>query len=328
MILLRFALPRLCLASAVVCFPAALSPCAFGQAAPSALDGPPFAAPSEVIAAAAKVTPEKYANVTVLYEEEKDVLDIEGRVTNVHRLIYRMETQAGVESSPETAVSWEAFYQKEPMIRARVIRPDGSVAELDTKTITDVPARNEGDGTYSDERIHKAPLPGLSVGAIVESETTRIDKEPFFAGGGVYRFFLQRDVPVMRTRVIVEAPASLPLQYRVGLLPGIAVKDESAAGTRRLVFDQGYLAAAINSDILLATRAPRFPMVEVSTGKSWESVAEAYRSVADPQIRPEQATEFVRGQPGRPCAYRCRGAPCLHPSAGLPAAQGGALHGH
>jgi tetratricopeptide (TPR) repeat protein len=295
MILLRFALRRLCLASSVVCFPAVFLPCAFGQAATSALDGPAFAAPSEIIAAAAKVTPEKYANVTILYEEEKDVLDIDGRVTNVHRLIYRIETQAGIESWSESAVAWEAFYQKEPTIRARVIRPGGSVAELDAKTITDVPARNEGDGTYSDERIHKAPLPGLSVGAIVESETTRIDKEPFFAGGGVYRFFLQRDVPVMRTRVIVEAPAALPLQYRVGLLPGIAVKDESAAGTRRLVFDQGYLAAAINSDIQLATRAPRVPAVEVSTGKSWESVAEAYRLLAEPQIQPDQAKEFIRG---------------------------------
>ncbi len=295
MILLRFALPRLCLASSVVCFQVALLPCAFGQTPTSALDGPAFAAPSEIIAAAAKVTPEKYANVTILYEEDKDVLDTEGRVTNVHRLIYRIETQAGMESWSESAVAWEAFYQKEPTIRARVIRPGGSVAELDAKTITDVPARNEGDGTYSDERIHKAPLPGLSIGAIVESETTRIDKDPFFAGGGVYRFFLQRDVPVMRTRVIVEAPAALPMQYRVGLLPGIAVKDESTAGTRRLVFDQGYLAAAINSDIHLATRAPRVPTVEVSTGKSWESVAEAYRLLAEPQIQPEQAKELVRG---------------------------------
>jgi tetratricopeptide (TPR) repeat protein len=295
MIVLRFTLPRLCLASSVVCFQMALLPYAFGQAATSALDGPAFAAPSEIISAAAKVTPEKYANVTILYEEEKDVLDAEGRVTSDHRLIYRIETQAGVEAWSESAVAWEAFYQKEPTIRARVIRPGGSVAELDAKTITDVPARNEGDGTYSDERIHKAPLPGLSVGAIVESETIRIDKEPFFNGGGVYRFFPQREVPVMRTRFIVEAPAALPLQYRVGLLPGIAVKDESAAGTRRLVFDQGYLAAEINSDIHLATRVPRFPTVEVSTGKSWESVAEAYRLLAEPQIQLEQAKEFVHG---------------------------------
>lgn len=296
MILLRFALPRLCLASSLVCFHVvALSPCALGQAATSPMDGPAFAAPSDVIAAAAKVTPEKYANVTVLYEEEKDALDTGGRVTNTHRLIYRIETQAGVESWSESAVAWEAFYQKEPTIRARVIRPGGSVTELDAKTITDVPARNEGDGTYSDERIHKAPLPGLSIGAIVESETTRVDKEPFFGGGGVYRFFLQRDVPVIRTRLIVEAPAALPLQYRVGLLPEIAVKDESAAGTRRLIFDQGYLAATINSDIQLTTRVPRVPSVEVSTGKSWESVAEAYRLLAEPQIQPEQAKEFVRG---------------------------------
>ena len=80
MIVLRFTLPRFCLASSVVCLQMALLPCAFGQAATSALDGAAFAAPSEIISAAAKVTPEKYANVTILYEEEKDVLDAEGRV--------------------------------------------------------------------------------------------------------------------------------------------------------------------------------------------------------------------------------------------------------
>ncbi len=271
------------------------APTAYGQGAPAALGGTAFAAPVDVIAAAAKITPEKYAKVTVLFEEEKDVLDSEGRVTNTHRLLYRIETQSGLEEFSESAVGWEAFYQNAPAIRARVIRADGSVVELDAKTITDVPARNEGDGTYSDERIHKAPLPGLGIGAIVESETTRVDKEPFFSGGGVYRFFLQRDVPVIRTRLVVEAPAGLPLQYRVGLLPEVAVKDESAGGVRHLMFEQGYLAPLMNSDIGLATHFPHEPWIEVATGKSWEAVAESYRLLADPQIQPDQVKDFIRG---------------------------------
>ena len=35
--------------------------------------------------------------------------------------------------------------------------------------------------------MRKAPLPGMTVGAIVEEETTVSDKQPFFSGGGVYR---------------------------------------------------------------------------------------------------------------------------------------------
>ncbi len=274
-----------------------------GQIAAWPLDGPVFqASPSEIQSAAQKITPEKYAQATVLYEEEKNTLDSDGKLTNVHRLIYRIETKAGIDSWSESSVEWEAFYQKEPTIRARIIRPDGNTIELDQKTVTDVPARNEEDGAYSDERIHKAPLPGLIIGAIVETETTRIDKQPFFSGGGVYRFYFQRGVPIIRTRLIVEAPATLPIQFRVNLLPDVAVKDESAAGVPRLVFDQGHLAPLVNSDIELATSVPRVPVVEVSTGKSWEAVAQNYRLLSEPQIRPDQVKEFVRGTTPAPTA--------------------------
>jgi transglutaminase-like putative cysteine protease/tetratricopeptide (TPR) repeat protein len=268
----------------------------FGQISAWSLDGPSFqASPSEILAAAGKIVPEKYAQATVLYEEDHNVFDSAGKVTNVHRLIYRIETQAGIDAWSESSVEWEAFYQNEPTIRARVIRPDGSATELDRKTITDVPAQNEGDGTYSDERIHKAPLPGLTTGAIVETETTRTDKEPYFSAGGVYRFYFQRGVPIIRTRLIVEVPAALPLQFRVDQLPDIAVRDETAAGVRRIIFGQGHLAPLVNSDINLTTRVPRNPFIELSTGKSWEVVAQSYRLLAEPQIKPDEVKEFLRG---------------------------------
>src|ERR1700679_1062203 len=96
--------------------------CALAAQAPTwPLDGPALTAtPAEMLAAAAKVAPEKFAETTVLFEEEKNVLDATGRLTKTHRIIYRIETQAGVESWSEASVEWEAFYEKEPTIRARV----------------------------------------------------------------------------------------------------------------------------------------------------------------------------------------------------------------
>ena len=278
-----------------LCLSILVSQAGYGQDHPSSpLEGAAFSAsPTEISAAAATIPPSKDAPVTVLYEEDKNQLDADGRVTNSHRLIYRIETQAGVESWTETSVEWESFYQKEPTLRARIIRTDGALIELDQKTITDVPARNESEGTYSDERIHKAPLPGLGIGAIVETETTRIDKEPYFSSGGVYRFYFQRGVPIAESRIIVEAAAALPLQYRTGFLSDTAIKDDSVDGVRRLVFEERNLPAAINSDIALATREQHTPWAEVSTGKSWEAVAQSYRLLAEPQIQPDQVKAFV-----------------------------------
>jgi tetratricopeptide (TPR) repeat protein len=264
------------------------------QVASWPLDGPAFSAsPAEISASAAKISPEKFADATVLYEEEKYQIDASGRVTNTHRVIYRIETAEGVDAWSEASVEWEPFYQKEPSIRARVIQANGSVAELDQKTVTDVPAQDEDEGTYSDNRIHKAPLPALSAGAIVEQETTRVDKETFFAGGEFYQAFFQRDVPVVRTRLVVEVPSGIPLQYKTGFLPQIANKDEETGGIRRLTFDQGHLAPWVESDINLATPFPRAPWVEFSTGKSWQSVSHGYFELAEPQIKPDQVKSIL-----------------------------------
>ena len=226
-----------CLRPALVCFSAACfaicpQPGLLSQTASSwLLDGPAFSASAaEISAAAAKIAPEKFADATVLYEEVKYQLDSAGRLTNTHHLIYRIETAEGVDSWSEASVEWEPFYQKAPSIRARVIQANGSVTELDQKTVTDVPAHDEGEHTYSDDGIHKAPLPAVSAGAIVEQETTRIDKETYFSGGEVYQVFFQRDVPVMRTKLVVEAPAGTPLQYKTEFLPDLATKDEDAGG--------------------------------------------------------------------------------------------------
>ena len=285
----RFNLPRYFLIACLVILPRAIH----AQNVAWPLDGPAFSAsPTDIAAAAAKIPAEKFAPITVLYEEEKDVLDAAGRVTNTHRVIYRIETQAAVEAWSEASVEWEAFYQQEPEIHARVIRPDGAAVELDQKTLTDVPAQNESDGTYSDERIHKAPLPGLAVGAIVEEETIRADKDPLFSAGGVYRTYFQREVPIVRSRLIFEAPTGTVLQYRVNFLPEIEVKSEETGGIHRLIFDQGHLAPIVRSDINLATSKPLYPTVEVSTGKSWQSVADTYRQLAEPQIQPDQVKQF------------------------------------
>jgi hypothetical protein len=156
------------LLAASLCLCPSLSDIASAQVAAWPFEGPAFSAsPAEIAAAASKIAPEKFADATVLYEESRYKLDDEGRVTITHRMVYRIETAAAVQSWSEAAVQWTAFYQKQPVIRARVIGKDSHVAELDVATLTDVPARNEGDGTYSDERVRKGPLPALSAGSIV-----------------------------------------------------------------------------------------------------------------------------------------------------------------
>lgn len=260
------------------------------------LDGPAFhASAADLKDAAAKIVAEKDAEASVLFEDERYSIDGAGRVTEAHHIIYRIETAAGVEHWAEVSAEWETFYQDQPTMRARVIRADGSAIELDPATETDVAANESGDGTLSDDRVHKAPLPGIGVGSIVEEETTTVDKEPFFGGGGFYRVYMQRGVPITRSRLTVSLPTSTPFAYRVLRLPNVAIKDEKAGNVRTVTFDQGYLPGGVSSDIGLPTPEPVWPEIDFATGKSWHEVATAYDHIAEPQVRPDQVKALVPG---------------------------------
>jgi tetratricopeptide (TPR) repeat protein/transglutaminase-like putative cysteine protease len=251
--------------------------------------------------AAAQITPEKFMEATVLFERDSYRIDAEGRVTYGHSLLFRIETQAGVDDWAETSARYAPWYQNQPTIQARVILPDGRVSQLDLKTVIDGPASDDDNDVYTDERIRKAPLPALAIGAIVEEETVTEDRQPFFAGGGVYRDYASRSVPIVRSELLIDAPSTLKLQYSVHHLDTVKVSDSEHNGMRHLQFAQGYLPARADSDIKLATHDDLSPMIEFSTGESWAAVANAYRQLAEAHIDPDKVKALL---PSSPAATR------------------------
>ena len=278
-----------CMRTAVLLVLSAFSPVLFAQAHGWPFDGPAFSAsPTEIQTAASTIKPEPFTNATVLFEQERYSIDSSGKVTHVHQLLYRIETKAGVDQWSQTSIQWDPWYQNQPSIRARILQVDGKVSELDPHTLTDVPAKNEQDDTFSNARIYKGPLPSLDVGAIVEEETTVADKLPFFPGGSVYRVYLSRDVPVIRSRVILEIPADTPFQSKINFLPDAKIQTQLVEGIRRSTYDQYPVARAPSSDIDLPTDKLLYPYVEFSTGASWATVASTYQRIAEPQIQPDR----------------------------------------
>jgi hypothetical protein len=194
--------------------------------------------------AAEQITPEKFMEVTGLFERDSYRFDADGRVTYRHTLLFRIETQEGIENWAETSARDAPWYQNQPPIQARVILPDGRVSQLDSKTVIDGPAFEDDDDVYTDERIRKAALPALAVGAIVEEETVTEDKQPFFAGGDIYRDFASRSVPIVRSELLIDAPTTLKLQYRVHHLDTVKVTESEQDSVRHLQFAQGLLTRA------------------------------------------------------------------------------------
>jgi tetratricopeptide (TPR) repeat protein len=267
---------------------------AIAQSADWPIVGPAFAASAaEIQAAAAGIPAEPLTEATIFFERDHFTFDAAGRVTYRHDLIYRIETQEGVKNWSEVRVGWSPWYQDAPDIRARVIAPDGKLSVLDQKTITDGPAREDSEDTYSDARVRKVPLPALSVGVIVEQETVSIDRQPRFSGGLAYGNSFTWNVPFKRGELLVDLPASLNFRINVHALPDAKVKDEVVGDIRHYSLEQGHIPAYSDADISLPTHNFIGHGTSFSTGESWSSVAEAYRKLAEANIDPASVKSLL-----------------------------------
>jgi tetratricopeptide (TPR) repeat protein len=263
--------------------------------AADAWDGAPFATPAhELLQAAAAVTRERPNDIVVLLDERTFVFDEQHRVTHTSRLIYRVDSPDGVENWAASTAHWQPWHQARPVIRARVITTDGREHQIDQNLLTESGTR-DSSLVYDDDHTLQGPLPAVAIGAVVEEEITVRDEKPFFSAGSVFREYVGRAVPTLRTRIIIDAPESLPLKHVTRLLPNAQVKESRAAGRVRWTVEQGVVDEMDEMEANLPSDAPGWPSVEFSSGASWETVASVYRGMTEPRVRNDDARPLLSG---------------------------------
>lgn len=256
---------------------------------------PHFSADAKTLyAAASGVSAPDGTNITVLVESDSYSFDESGRLTHTGYLIFKVLTQKGAEGWDSLAVGWEPWHQARPVIRARVIAPDFSVHMLDAKTITETPAREGDYKTYSDGKRLRAPLPAIAPGVVVEEEYTERETEPLFAPGRVGEDTLGEErVPVEHSVAVFEFPASLPLRTQTLLMPDLKPVRSESDGKVTLTFEQGRLEGVEPLDPYLPSDVVHYPVVEYSTGASWQAIASAYADDVDNRAKSAAVQSIV-----------------------------------
>jgi TonB family protein len=242
-------------------------------------------------------------DVVMIREEQSHVFEADGRCTSTYYIVYKVVTQKGAESWADASLPWEPWHEEPPTLKARVITPDREEHVLDAKTISDSAARETDSKTYSDRRILRAPLPAMTVGAVVEEEFIKKETAPLFGAGTVSKFYFGHTVPVTQARLLLDAPASLPLQYRLDLLPNLKPQRIEQNGRVQIVFEAGPLEALDAVPDYLPNNVPVYPGVTFSTGASWQAMAEAYSKIVDERITTTnvapQVKHFLLGKTSR-----------------------------
>ncbi len=245
--------------------------------------------------AASTVNPKPGTDVVVLSEEENYVFDVDGKAVHTHYLVYKILTQNGAQGWDAISLAWEPWHEERPTMRARVITPDNLVHALDPKTISDAPAREGGEKTYGDGRVLRAPLPAIAPGSVVEEEEVSKERAPFFGAGVVVRNYFGGTVPVERSMLTLDAPASLPLRYSSQLLPDMKPQKNETNGRTQVIFEKGPMDALDEIENYLPKDAPAQPQVTFSTGDSWQTIAEGYGKIIDEKAVTKDVQPLVNG---------------------------------
>ena len=282
------------LVPALLCFALAALP-ALASTGPETLEGwdpewlgEPFGAePADLLAAADRwaesETLDPESSILVLYQGSEYSFDDEGRMTYRRHMIYRPLDQDGVDGWATVGAGWAPWHQDRPQVRARVVAPDGTVRELDASTLVESPTAEISPDIFDDRLQLQAPLPGLRVGAVVEEFVEVRDREPFFAEGTTDFDYLVNTGHLVLGRLVLEAPADLPLRYRVDKSE-VEPLESLTDGRRRLVFTIRDVPPVEAPEPGLPYDEPAYPGVAFSTADSWQAVAASYGEIVDQRL--------------------------------------------
>lgn len=248
--------------------------------------------PAELQKAFADVKPGSNP-VTILTEEATYEFDASGKFVHRHYLVFKAWTKQGAENWAMLQRYWSPWQEDRPLVRARVVGEDGSVHELDPKTVIDAAAKDGDADVISDKRMVKAPLPAMQAGSVVEQEVIEKQTQLSLPAGTTRYFYFGSSVPVEHTVVRIEGPESIPFRFKTSLLPELKIQDSKANGTRSIVLEQGPMKPVKRGFPYLPPEEPRSPHITFSTAKDWAGVASDYSALVEQQLRGFNAATYL-----------------------------------
>lgn len=260
--------------------------------------GEPFtAAPKEVIKSASDsedgINADNNRGILLLFKHIKLNYEADGTANRTEHLVYKVLDRDSVENASVIDESWSPWFEKSPVIEARVISPRGTVTELNPETLTEAAARQLEGGVLSDDKRVQGVLPNLRVGSIVERLTTFQEKESFCEHGSLFRTTTGRLAGLKHWKFTVTAPEELSLKFKVRGAD-FSPKVSTTGGVKTWHFEQKNKGVPKGTWRNQSPDHVFVPMVDFTTGKSWNEIAKFYSQHVEDQIKSSDVTEFVK----------------------------------
>jgi transglutaminase-like putative cysteine protease/tetratricopeptide (TPR) repeat protein len=241
----------------------------------------PFAVPAAEIRALPLPRSPKEEDAEILFQSVRVNIEKDATVSRQLHQIIRVITQQGLEDWSDVRMTFDPWYENRPVIKARVVTPDGRENWLDPQTITE--EASKADEAYSTRRRVRAPLPAVTAGAVIEVLYQQSQHKPFFAAGTRGREYLYAPTYTQTMRLTFDVDIRVPFQYQAR---GTTLKPQvvTSAGRKLITFElQDELPFAKWPSATPPDVAP-VPVVEYGFASSWRDVADAYSQEVDRQL--------------------------------------------
>lgn len=262
-----------------------------GLVLPAAADVDP-----KIVEAIRKVKPADYpsANSVAILNEQAVVYQADGKFTNTMHTVRLVLATDGKARASATSIKYARDTEKEEVLVAQVIKPDGQAIPVKPSDIQDVEQQGEANIYDPQGRAIKITFSGLAVGDAVEvvhKLTRSLPTRPDYFND-VFPF--QGTEPVVSATYAVDGPASRPLVAEL-YHPERGAK---VVATRQKVGDRiRYAWTAKNAPQLVPETAMNFstevPMLVVTTDPSWQNFSKWWAELTRPQMEltPELAAK-------------------------------------
>jgi transglutaminase-like putative cysteine protease len=220
------------------------------------------------------------ANKATLLDLADITVNPDGTARTLTRQSVKIFNKLAREQESEVKIPYTGGYEKVKILRARTIRPDGSVINVRPEDIRDHELNDE-QGEYSDARVVSFSMPAVEEGCILDYEYETTQTSSKMPGNFWTDWYFQSGTdPVMLSRLTVTSPKSLKLNE---LYKNTAVRPKSVPSADGKTITQTWEAknvAPIDIEPMMPPADRVIPAMHLSTVSDWQTVADWYSGLA------------------------------------------------
>ena len=222
--------------------------------------------------------------VRILLSEGTFTFAEDGSLVSTYKWVYKILDQSGIDNWSSTQVSWTPWNQARPVIKARVTNPDGNSYFLAENHIIESTESSDIANIYSDRMLLQAPFPRVTVGSIVEEETTMVNAVPKYDTGISRSWYFEGSNPIAMNRVIIDVPENLTFNYKVSLKEDLNPRISNDNDIKTYVFEYPLVPVAEEIESGLPMDHPHWISLGFSTGTSWGKIAKVYSDLIEEKL--------------------------------------------